>query len=73
MGDSKRRKETLGQEYGKESRIVPWLPITKTQANQFNQLTTIGAWVGIAALLLFWVTVRWLGPTLGWWQLSGLQ
>jgi len=26
--------------------------------------------VGIGALALFWITVRFLGPALGWWQLA---
>jgi len=26
--------------------------------------------VGIGALVLFWVTVRFIGPALGWWQLA---
>jgi hypothetical protein len=51
-------------------RLVEWLPLTRDQAGRFVTLTTRGAWVGIAALLLFWVTVRFLGPTLGWWTLA---
>jgi hypothetical protein len=26
--------------------------------------------VGIAALVLFWLTVRFIGPAAGWWTLS---
>lgn len=51
-------------------RIVAWLPLTQEQANRFVTLTTRGAWVGIAALVLFWVTVRFIGPGLGWWTLA---
>jgi hypothetical protein len=51
-------------------RLVEWLPLTRAQAERFVTLTTRGAWVGIAALLLFWVTVRFLGPTFGWWTLA---
>ena len=51
-------------------RLVSWLPLTRDQANRFVSLTTRGAWVGIAALILFWVTVRFLGPALGWWTLA---
>jgi hypothetical protein len=50
--------------------LVEWLPLTRDQADRFVSLTTRGAWVGIAALVLFWVTVRFLGPALGWWTLS---
>ncbi|MFN9546568.1 MAG: DUF2839 domain-containing protein [Cyanobacteriota bacterium] len=51
-------------------RLVAWLPLTRDQADRFVSLTTRGAWVGIAALVLFWLTVRFLGPALGWWTLA---
>ncbi|MEB3351338.1 MAG: DUF2839 domain-containing protein [Cyanobacteriota bacterium] len=51
-------------------RIAPWLPLTRNQAERFVSLTTRGAWIGIAALVLFWVTVRFIGPALGWWTLA---
>jgi hypothetical protein len=51
-------------------RILPWLPINRQQADRFVQLSTRGAWVGIAALVLFWLTVRFIGPALGWWELA---
>ncbi|MBD2092744.1 DUF2839 domain-containing protein [Microcoleus sp. FACHB-1515] len=70
MGDAKRRKETLGDKYGQEATILPWLPITKTQAQQFVELSTKGAWVGIGLLVAYWVTVRFIGPSLGWWQVQ---
>lgn len=71
MGDSKRRKETLGEKYGQEENIFPWLPIKKSQAEQFVQLSTKGAWFGIGLLVLYWVTARFIGPSLGWWQITG--
>jgi hypothetical protein len=70
MGESKRRKEQLGEKYGKEPPIFPWLPITKTQANQFVQWTTRGAWGGIVLLVIFWLVVRFVGPAFGWWQVD---
>lgn len=70
MGDAKRRKETLGDKYGQEATILPWLPITKTQAQQFVELSSKGAWVGIGLLVAYWVTVRFIGPSLGWWQVQ---
>lgn len=70
MGDAKRRKETLGDKYGQENNIYPWLPIKKSQAEKFVNWSTRGAWIGIGALILFWVTVRFLGPSLGLWQLA---
>ncbi len=70
MGDAKRRKDLLGDQYGKEPNISRWLPIKKSQAQQFVKLSTRGAWIGIGSLIVLWVTVRFIGPTLGWWQLT---
>lgn len=70
MGDSKRRKESLGEKYGQEENILPWLPVKKSQADQFVKLSSRGAWIGIGLLIALWVTVRFIGPALGWWQVS---
>lgn len=70
MGDSKRRKEKLGEKYGQEQNILPWLPFKKSQAAQFVKWSTTGAWAGIGLLVAYWVVVRFLGPSLGWWQVS---
>ena len=70
MGDSKRRKESLGDKYGQEENILPWLPFKKSQAAQFVGWTTTGAWTGIGLLVFYWVTVRFIGPALGWWQVN---
>ncbi len=70
MGDSKRRKEVLGDKYGQEEPIFPWLPFTKTQASQFVKLSTKGAWFGIGALVAWWLIVRLVGPAFGWWQVT---
>ncbi len=70
MGDSKRRKEALGDKYGQEGTVYPWLPIKKSQAAQFVNLSTKGAWVGIGLLVVYWVVVRFIGPGLGWWQVN---
>lgn len=70
MGDSKRRKEILGEQYGKEQNILPWLPVKKSKAQQFVKLSTRGAWVGIGVLIAYWVLVRFIGPSLGWWQVG---
>jgi Protein of unknown function (DUF2839) len=51
-------------------RIASWLPLTRNQGERFVQLTTRGAWVGIGALVIFWVTVRFIGPAAGWWTLA---
>ena len=51
-------------------RLVEWFPLTRDQADRFVKLSTRGAWVGIGALVLFWVSVRFIGLAAGWWQLS---
>ncbi|MDJ0898329.1 MAG: DUF2839 domain-containing protein [Xenococcus sp. MO_188.B8] len=68
MGEAKRRKAALGENYGREETILPWLPITKTQAQQFVTWTTRGAWVGIGLMIALWFTVRFIGPAFGWWE-----
>ncbi len=80
MGEAKRRsiqglppkvvKPKAGKEVDTSPRLAPWLPLTRNQADRFVTLTTKGAWVGIAALVLFWVTVRFIGPAAGWWTLA---
>jgi hypothetical protein len=68
MGEAKRRKAALGDKYGQEPTILPWLPITKTQAEQFVKWTTRGAWIGIVMIVAVWLTVRFVGPAFGWWE-----
>jgi hypothetical protein len=68
MGEAKRRKTTLGEQYGQEARIFPWLPITKTQGEQFVELANRGSWIGIGLMVAVWVTIRFIGPAFGWWQ-----
>jgi hypothetical protein len=82
MGEAKRRaelglpprqkKSTGGRSRTEDPspRIVPWFPLTRNQADRFVQLTTRGAWIGIAALVIFWITVRFVGPAAGWWTLA---
>ncbi|MEG4810196.1 DUF2839 domain-containing protein [Microcoleus sp. F8-D3] len=67
MGEAKRRKESIGDEYGKEERIVDWLPITKTQSEDFVKWTSRGSWIGIGLLVAWWIVVRFVGPAAGWW------
>ena len=79
MGEAKRRAEqglpprpkpAKTKPVDTSPRLAPWLPLTQRQAEQFVQITTRGAWVGIAALVLFWVIVRFIGPAAGWWALA---
>ncbi len=67
MGEAKRRKQQIGEDYGQEARIVSWLPLTTSQASKFVKITTTGAWTGITVLVLLWIAVRLIGPTAGWW------
>ncbi|MBE9005402.1 DUF2839 domain-containing protein [Fortiea sp. LEGE XX443] len=68
MGEAKRRKETLGEKYGQDERILSWVPITKRQSELFVSWTTRGAWIGIGGMVVAWVTIRFIGPAFGWWQ-----
>ncbi|MGF1522400.1 MAG: DUF2839 domain-containing protein [Leptolyngbyaceae cyanobacterium] len=68
MGEAKRRQKQLGEDYGKEETIFPWLPFTKRQGEQFVAWTTRGAWIGIIAMIGLWLTVRFIGPAFGWWD-----
>ncbi len=70
MGEAKRRKAALGDQYGQEDRILPWLPLTKSQSEQFMKWTTRGAWGGIGLLVVVWLTVRIIGPGFGWWDVN---
>ncbi|WP_017299573.1 DUF2839 domain-containing protein [Nodosilinea nodulosa] len=70
MGESKRRKEQLGEKYGQAEPILPGLPITKEQSRQFVKWTTRGTWGAIIVVIAFWITLRFVGPGLGWWSLA---
>jgi hypothetical protein len=70
MGESKRRKDALGDKYGQEARLFSWLPWTNYQAEQFVKLTTRGAWAGIILLIVCWLGIRFIGPALGWWEVN---
>lgn len=81
MGEAKRRAEqglpprdkprvSKAKEVDTSPRIVTWLPLTRSQASRFVAITTKAAWIGIGGLALFWITVRFIGPAVGWWSLS---
>lgn len=70
MGEAKRRKEALGDKYGEEPTILPWLPLTKSQAQKLYQTTTKGAWIGIGLLVVLWLIIRLVGPAFGWWEVN---
>lgn len=70
MGESKRRRELMGEQYGKSEPILPGLPITKEQSQQFMKWTGRGTWGAIIVVIVFWITLRFVGPSLGWWTLA---
>jgi hypothetical protein len=70
MGDAKRRKDNERMP-SEAKRIFPWLPLTIAQSEAFVQTSTKGAWIGIGLLVFGWLTVRWIGPALGLWQIVG--
>lgn len=79
MGEAKRRqiqglppKQPKSDATGTDTspRIASWLPLSRNQADRFVTITTKGAWIGIAGLVIFWLTVRFLGPAAGWWTLA---
>jgi len=67
---TKPRESAGGAKADTTPRLISWLPLTRQQADRFVQVSTQGAWIGIAALVLFWVTVRFIGPAAGWWSLA---
>ena len=79
MGEARRRaSQGLPPRQSKDAvqskdtspRIVSWLPLTQQQTRAFVSTTTRGAWIGIGAMILFWLTVRFIGPAAGWWTLA---
>ena len=73
MGEARRRSERgLKPRSNKNSkdespRIVSWFPVTQAQRDQFIQLSIRAGWLGIAALVVLWIIVRFVGPAAGWW------
>lgn len=70
MGESKRRKEQLGEKYGQEKSGFPGLSFGKADSEKFVRWTTRGAWIGIFVLGGGWVLIRFIGPSFGWWQVQ---
>ena len=69
MGESRRRKEELGDSYGKPEPFIRGLPISIEAAAKFGDWTTKGAWAGIILMIVAWLTIRFIGPGFGWWTL----
>jgi len=71
MGESKRRKEVLGEQYGNPEPVASWIPfLTKGKAAKFVEVSTQAAWYGIRAMVVIWITIRFIGPVFGWWHLA---
>jgi hypothetical protein len=69
--ESQRSQAARAEQARLEEKILPWTSITRKQANQFISITTAGVWLSLSILVVFWVTVRFIGPSLGWWVLVG--
>ena len=73
MGEARRRSEQGLKPHNKKNprsespRIVSWFPVTQAQRDQFIQLSIRVGWIGIAALVILWIIVRFVGPAAGWW------
>jgi hypothetical protein len=69
MGEAKRRKTLLGEKYGQDNtRFLPWIPVTKSQAELLVKWANRLTWIGIGGLVAAWITVRFIGPAFGWWE-----
>nr|YP_002049242.1 hypothetical protein PCC_0603 [Paulinella chromatophora]ACB43032.1 hypothetical protein PCC_0603 [Paulinella chromatophora] len=78
MGEAKRRA-IQGSPYEQKKtistlspRMVQWLPLTRYQASKFVAITTRGAWSGITSLIIFWIIIRFIGPTISLWRLGDI-
>ena len=73
MGEARRRSEQGLKPRSKKNskneapRIVAWFPVTQAQRDQFIQLSIRAGWVGIGALVVLWIIVRFIGAAAGWW------
>ncbi len=75
MGEAKRRKSlglppkknNIKSKDDKSPRVFNWLPITVNQKDSLIKLSIKAGWFGIAALVILWVVVRFIGPAAGWW------
>jgi hypothetical protein len=71
MGESKRRKEQLGEKYGQPKQsLLSGLSIGNFKPEQFVKMSTRGAWIGIGAIVVAWVIIRFIGPGFGWWAVQ---
>ncbi len=69
--NTKTKKNKLSKD--DSPRIIPWLPITVNQRNQFFDMSIKVGWVGIGVLVCIWIVVRFVGPAAGWWVPADLR
>ena len=75
MGEAKRRAKlglppknnNIKNKVDRSHRVFDWLPITGNQKDSFIKLSIKASWFGIAAVVILWVVVRFIGPAAGWW------
>jgi len=70
MGESKRRKETLGESYGTVVEEKVFLNFTPSQIKKAYDFTISGTWVCIGAVVVIWGVIR-IGVWQGWWGVAG--
>jgi len=71
MGESKKRKQNLGEIYGNpdKERYFASIPFTKEQGRFWYKFTVTGTWICIGTIAAAWVIVR-LGVAMKWWGVS---
>ena len=47
--------------------LLSKLSSTQNLTEKFFSITKAGAWIGIGILIIFWITVTFIGPMAGWW------
>ena len=73
MGEARRRSEQglppreTKNNNDKLKPILGLLAFNEEQRERFFNITKAGAWIGIILLIIFWITVRFIGPLAGWW------
>ncbi len=66
MGDSKRRKDTLGDKYGTVAEEKLLFNFTRAQVTEFYDFVTKSTWFCIGAVVVLWLIMR-LGVWQHWW------
>lgn len=70
MGEAKRRQTQQEKPAEKTSDALSWFPITEQQMIQFYKIANKGAWIGIIIVAISWVTIRFIGPLFGLWEVQ---